>query len=49
MGDLLLMHFTPRREWAAELGEAQTMAIENYVIERLRRSLPDLGSNWPTA
>jgi hypothetical protein len=47
--DLLLMHFTLRREWAAELGEAQTMAIESSVIERLRKALPDLGSNWPLA
>ena len=45
--DLLLMHFTLHRRWAAELGEAQTRTIENYVIERLRKSLPDLGPDGP--
>jgi hypothetical protein len=47
--DLLLMHFTLHRRWAKELGEDQTTAIERYVIERLRQSLPDLVANWPPA
>jgi len=39
--------FTIHGKWAAELGEPQVVAIENYVIERLRKSLPDLGPDGP--
>ena len=28
---------------------AQTAAMENYVIERLRTSSPDVPENWPHA
>ncbi|HEY2187907.1 MAG TPA: hypothetical protein VGH48_05030 [Caldimonas sp.] len=47
--DLLLMHFTMHRQWAKEVGEAQTTAIESYVIERLRKTLPELAADWPPA
>jgi hypothetical protein len=47
--DLLTMHFTLHGKWAAEMGEAQTTAIERFVIERLRKSLPDLTDDWPRA
>ena len=36
-------------KWAAELGEPQVAAIESVVIERLRKSLPDLAEDWPPA
>jgi hypothetical protein len=45
--DLLMMHFTVHHKWAQELGEAQTTAIERYVIERLRTSMPELIADWP--
>jgi hypothetical protein len=45
--NLLIMHFTLHGKWAAELGEAQTRAIEDYVIERLRKSLPEMTADWP--
>jgi hypothetical protein len=45
---LLMMHLTIRQRSVAELGQTETMAIEDYVIERLRKSYPDLG-NWPPA
>ena len=45
--DLLIMHFVLRGKWAAELGEADTAKIEEYVIERLRSSLPDQTADWP--
>jgi hypothetical protein len=45
--NLLMMHFTLHGRWAAELGEAETSAIERYVLERLRASLPELLSDWP--
>lgn len=47
--DLLMMHFAIHRKWAEELGEAQVAAIEGYVIDRLRKSLPDLDMRWPPA
>ena len=47
--DLLMMHFAVHRKWAAEVGEPEVIAIERYVIERLRKSLPDLGADLPPA
>lgn len=47
--DLLRMHFVIRQKTADELGQGQTFDIESHVVERLRRSFPDLGSNWPPA
>src|ERR1035438_10412634 len=47
--NLLMMHFTLHGKWAVELGEEQITAIERYVIERLRKSLPDLVADWPPA
>ena len=47
--NLLLMHFTLHGRWAEELGEDRTTAIERYVIERLRKSLPELTAAWPRA
>jgi hypothetical protein len=47
--DLLMMHFAIHKKWAAELGEPQVVAIETYVVERLRKSLPGLAPEWPTA
>lgn len=44
---LLIMHLTLHGRWAADIGEANTAAIERAVIERLRKSLPDLGDAWP--
>jgi hypothetical protein len=45
--DLLLMHFAVHKKWAAAVGEPEVAAIEGYVIERLRKSLPELGGGWP--
>jgi hypothetical protein len=47
--DLLMMHFAIHKKWAAALGEPQVAAIENYVIERLRKSMPGLATEWPAA
>lgn len=47
--DLLRMHFMIRQKTAEELGQRRTRDIETYVIARLRRSFPDLGSSWPPA
>jgi hypothetical protein len=45
--DLLLMHFMVRQKSADALGQQQTAAIEVYVIERLKKSFPDLATEWP--
>jgi hypothetical protein len=46
--DLLMMHFAIHKKWAAEMGEPQVVAIENYVIERLRKSLPEADGTMDT-
>lgn len=44
---LLRMHLLIRQKTADELGQRRTLDIETYVIERLRKSFPDIGSHWP--
>ena len=45
--NLLMLHFWVRQETAEELGQSQTAAIEMYVVERLRKSFPDIAADWP--
>ena len=45
--DLLMLHFAIREKSVESFGQAQATAIENYVIERLRKSFPDLPGGWP--
>ena len=45
--DLLMLHFAIREKSVESFGQAQTAAIENYVIERLRKSFPQLPGGWP--
>ena len=47
--DLLMMHFAVRQKSVDTVGQAQTAAIEDYIIERLRKSFPDLPGQWPPA
>jgi hypothetical protein len=44
---LLRMHLLIRQKTADELGQRRTLDIETYVIERLRKVFPDIGSRWP--
>jgi hypothetical protein len=46
--ELLMLHLALREKSVEALGEAKTEAIEDYVIERLKKSFPDLGE-WPPA
>ena len=46
---LLMMHLAIREKSVESFGQARTMAIEDYVIERLRKSFPDLPGKWPPA
>lgn len=48
--NLLMMHFAIREKSADALGQVQTAAIEEHIIERLKKSFPDLGEGeWPLA
>jgi sigma54-dependent transcription regulator len=44
--NLLMMYFAIRERTVDSIGQAQTVAIENYIIERLKKSFPGLGQ-WP--
>jgi len=45
--DMLMLHFAIRQKSAEIVGQAQTAEIERYVIERLKKSFPDLGTGSP--
>ena len=47
--DLLMLHLALRQKLADSFGNAQTAAIEDAIIERLRKSFPDLPEQWPPA
>jgi hypothetical protein len=47
--DLLMLHLAIRQKSADSFGNAQTEAIEDAIIERLRKSFPDLSGRWPPA
>jgi hypothetical protein len=40
--DLLILHFAIREKSVDSFGDAQTTAMEDYIIERLKKSFPDL-------
>ena len=39
--DMLMLHLAIRDRWADSFGQAQTAAIEELIVERLRKSFPD--------
>jgi hypothetical protein len=45
--ELLMLHLAIREKAADSFGQAQATAIEDYIIERLRKSFPDLARGWP--
>jgi hypothetical protein len=47
--DMIMFHFAVREKTADVVGQTQTAQIEKYVIERLRKSFPDLAADWPPA
>ena len=47
--DMMMFHFAVRQKSADALGQEQTTQIEYYVIERLKKSYPDLAADWPPA
>jgi hypothetical protein len=46
--DMIMVHLAIREKSVDALGQSKTGAIEDYVIERLKKSFPDLGE-WPPA
>jgi hypothetical protein len=46
--DMIMVHLAIREKSVDALGQSKTEAIEDYVIERLKKSFPDLGK-WPPA
>jgi hypothetical protein len=47
--DMVMFYFAVRQMSADAVGQAQTAHIEYYVIERLKKSYPDLAADWPPA
>lgn len=47
--DMIMFYFAVRERTAGLVGQAQTVQIEYYVIERLKKSYPDLAADWPPA
>jgi hypothetical protein len=47
--DLLMLHSAIREKAVESFGQGQAAAIEDYVIERLRKSFPELVQGWPPA
>jgi hypothetical protein len=47
--DLLMLHMGVRQKLVDSYGQAQTAAIEDTIIERLRKAFPDLAGRWPPA
>jgi hypothetical protein len=45
--DLLMLHLAIREKLADAFGQAQTARMEDYIVERLKKSFPDLAGDWP--
>ena len=45
--DLLLLHMGIHEKSVASFGQGATFAMEDYIIERLRKSYPELSGPWP--
>jgi hypothetical protein len=47
--DVLMLHFAVHQKVADSVGQVETAAYERYVIERLKKAFPDVGTDWPPA
>jgi hypothetical protein len=45
--DLVMLHFGIREKSVASFGQGQTCAMEDYIIERLKKCYPELAGPWP--
>jgi len=44
---LLTMHLAIRKKSVETVGETRTEAIEDYIIERIKKSFPIASGKWP--
>lgn len=47
--NLLMLHFAIHQKSVDMVGQAQTLGIEDYIIERLKKAFPDWLGKWPPA
>ena len=47
--DLILLHLAIRDKSAEAFGQAQTARVEDYIVERLKKTFPSLAGKWPPA
>jgi hypothetical protein len=45
--DLLMLHMAVRQKSVETVGEARTEAIEDYIIERIKKAFPNVTGKWP--
>ena len=45
--DLCMLHLAIREKAVESFGQAQTVAIEDYIIERLKKAFPEWLGKWP--
>ena len=45
--DLLMLHMAIRQKSVDTVGQARTAAIEDYIIERIKRTFPKVTGKWP--
>jgi hypothetical protein len=47
--DLIMLHLAIREKSAEAFGQAQTARVEDYIVERLKKTFPGLAGTWPPA
>jgi|KBSMisStaDraftv2_1062788.scaffolds.fasta_scaffold42642_3 hypothetical protein len=45
--DLIMLHLAIRDRSAEAFGQAQTARVEDYIVERLKKTFPDLKGKLP--
>ncbi len=45
--DLIMLHLAIREKSVEAFGQGVTMAMEDYVVERLRKLHPNIPGKWP--
>ena len=45
--ELVMLHLAIRQKFADSFGQGLSAAAEDYIIERLRKSYPELDAPWP--
>jgi len=47
--DMLKLHLAIREKSVEAFGQTETFRLEDQIIERLKKSFPDLAAPWPPA